>query len=367
MKTLKVELKDRSYPIYIGEGNLSKLPELVKLFYPVKRFVLISDKNVFGHYGDVVTSSFQAAGLHVETVLVPPGEKSKSIDRYAYVLTQMLKTGVSRDWIVLALGGGVVGDLAGFVASSYMRGIPFIQIPTSLLAQVDSSVGGKTGINHPLAKNVIGAFYQPKIVWIDIAVLRTMESVEIVSGLAEVIKYGIIYSRDFFHFCEDNIKSLLSLKSQVCTEAISKCCDIKAKIVAQDEKETGIRAILNFGHTVGHAIEAVMNYQSIRHGEAVFWGMLAEAHMALKMGLLNEKEFDRIVALFHKIPLKTGINGVVFDDLMRAMRHDKKAKDNKLRFALPKSLGETVIEGVEDETLIFNAFNFARENGWKQH
>ncbi|KAA3616395.1 MAG: 3-dehydroquinate synthase [Calditrichaeota bacterium] len=365
MKTLKVELVDRSYPIYIGNGNLDKLAEMVKLFFTTKNFVLISDKNVFPLYGQIVINSFAKAGLRVEKITVSAGEKSKSLSCFDEVLTKMLKLNASRDWMVLALGGGVIGDLAGFSAASFMRGVPFIQIPTSLLAQVDSSVGGKTGINHPLAKNVIGSFYQPKMVWIDMAVLKTLEPVEIISGLAEILKYGIINDRDFFHFCEENIGKMLALDDEVCVEAIYRCCKIKAKIVAQDEREAGLRAILNFGHTFGHAIETVFNYQKIKHGEAVLWGMLAEAHMAVELGLLNQKEFERIRQLFHKIPMQSFISDINFDSLMLAMKRDKKAQDNKLRFALPKSIGETIIVVIERENLIRNAFNFALANGWR--
>ncbi len=367
MKTLKVELADRSYPIYVGSGNLAKLPEMLKLFLSARRYILLSDKNVFVLYGAQLIDSCEEAGLHLQQIIVPAGEKSKSIERFTEVMTKMLKLGVSRDWVVLALGGGVVGDLAGFAAASFMRGLPFVQIPTSLLAQVDSSVGGKTGINHPLCKNAIGAFYQPKLVWIDIALLKSLPKLEVISGLAEVVKYGIIYSRDFFHFCETNIEQMLALDSDICTAAVYQCCAIKAKIVAQDERESGVRAILNFGHTIGHAIETVFGYRRIKHGEAVLLGMLAEAFMAVQLELLNPKEFDRIRQLLAQIPLQTSIAEISFADLFTAMKHDKKALDNRLRFALPKTIGEMIIVIVEKENLIADAFEFIQQNGWQRH
>ncbi len=365
MQSLKVNLPEkRSYPIYVGTGCLDKLGEMLQLYLKCRKFVLMTDEKIASLYADVFHDSFAKARISAETVIIPEGEQSKTIEVYHQVITRLLDLGVGRDWGVIAFGGGVVGDLAGFVAATYMRGIPFVQVPTTLLAQVDASVGGKVGINHPQAKNIIGAFHQPALVWIDLAVLSTLSRRDLISGLAEVIKYGIIQDREFFAFCEKKHRQLLERDDETLTEAVLRSCTIKADIVARDERENNIRAFLNFGHTIGHALENLGGYERLRHGEAVFLGMLAEAWLSMRLGLLNETEYKRIERLLIQIPLQAAIEGIEPDRVMEIMRHDKKVHAGRLRYALPVSIGEMHIIEEPDPGLAREAVEHVLNNGW---
>ncbi|HHL71719.1 MAG TPA: 3-dehydroquinate synthase [Bacteroidetes bacterium] len=365
MQSLKVNLPgNRSYPIYVGTGCLDKLGEMLRLYMKTSKFILITDEQVASHYSGVFLPSFEKAKLHLDTIVVPAGEQTKNIETYHDLMTRFLELGAARDWAVIAFGGGVVGDLAGFAAATYMRGIPFVQVPTTLLAQVDASVGGKTGINHPRAKNIIGAFHQPALVWIDLAVLRTLGQRDLISGLAEVIKYGIIHDRDFFAFCEKNRTLLLEKDEHVLSDAVLRSCAIKADIVARDEREHSVRAFLNFGHTIGHALENLGGYERIRHGEAVFLGMLAEARLSTQLGLLSQTEYQRIERLLRQIPLQAVIEGIEPDRVMEVMRHDKKVQAGRLRYVLPISIGEMHIIEEPDPGLVREAVLHVLNDGW---
>ncbi len=277
------------------------------------------------------------------SAVIPAGESSKSLNIYETLITKALQHGLNRKSAIIALGGGVTGDLAGFAAATYMRGIDFIQIPTSLLAQVDSSVGGKVAVNHTLAKNIIGAFYQPEFVYINVSTLTTLPKREFSSGMAEIIKHGFIYDEVFLKSLDEDMDKLMSLDFAVLAEAIKNSCRIKAQIVEQDEKENGIRAILNFGHTIGHAIEAVAGYDKYTHGEAVSLGMVYESLIAREMGLIDDDYVERLRFMLHRANLPTAMTDLDTDKLIQKMSFDKKNQDNRITFVLPTDYGKVEI------------------------
>jgi len=292
---------------------------------------------------------------------LPDGEQYKTLDTFNTVMSYLLEGNYSRDVVIIALGGGVIGDLVGFAAACYQRGVDFIQIPTTLLSQVDSSVGGKTAVNHALGKNMIGAFYQPKAVIIDTECLATLPAREFAAGMAEVIKYGIIYDHDFFIWLEENLDKLYALDEQALSYAIARCCQIKADVVAQDEKESGIRALLNLGHTFGHAIEAQLGYGNWLHGEAVSAGTVMAAKTAQLQGLINDQQVERIVSILKRanLPIHTP-ESMSFSDFMQHMMRDKKVLSGELRLVLPTSIGTSqVVKGVP-EAVIEQAIDFCR-------
>jgi 3-dehydroquinate synthase len=292
---------------------------------------------------------------------LPDGEQYKSLDTFNTVMSYLLEGNYARDVVVIALGGGVIGDLVGFSAACYQRGVDFIQIPTTLLSQVDSSVGGKTAVNHKLGKNMIGAFYQPKAVVIDTDCLKTLPQREFAAGIAEVIKYGIIYDQAFFVWLEENLDKLYQLDEQALTYAIARCCEIKAEVVAQDEKESGIRALLNLGHTFGHAIEAELGYGNWLHGEAVSSGTVMAAKTAQLQGLISEQQVERIISILKRaqLPVHTP-EQMSFADFMKHMMRDKKVLAGELRLILPTSIGTAeVVKGVP-ESVLEQAIDFAR-------
>jgi len=264
----------------------------------------------------------------------------------------MLEKRIPRSAAVLAFGGGVIGDLAGFTAASYQRGIRLVQVPTTLLAQVDSSIGGKVGVNHPLGKNMIGAFHQPRFVWMDAEYLRTLPPREIVCGLGEVVKYGIIRDAAFFTDVEDRLQQMINREEGDLQRVVARCAALKADVVAQDEKEAGVRAILNFGHTVGHGLESAGNYKLLKHGEAVLLGMLAESFIAREMGMLGKPEYDRIAALIARVPMNVKVGSLKTPDIFRAMGRDKKRVGTKLRFVLPTTIGSVGIVDSVEESLV---------------
>lgn len=352
MINLKVELGARSYPVFIGSGILGKLGEMLKLYGFNHQVVVTTDTNVQKLYGSILSKSFQDMVKHFEIIVLSPGEKSKCMSNVEKIITKMLEIGYDRNATVLAFGGGVTGDLAGFTASIYKRGVPFIQVPTTLLAQVDASIGGKTGVNHSLGKNMIGTFYQPKMVWTDLEVLKTLPKREILCGLAEIIKYGIVWDADLFWLIEQNLEKILVLNSLLLEEIVRRCCEIKATIVAKDEKESGLRMILNFGHTVGHALEAAAGYKKIGHGQAVLLGMLAESKISQLTGFLSLNELHRIQNLISKFNLKHRIKDLRTDELFKFLKTDKKTTEGKLRFVLPKKIGEAFVADNLDRNAI---------------
>ena len=344
MQTLTVELGDRSYPIHIGPGLLGQtdliLPHLVQ-----KRAMIVTNTTVAPLYLAQLTATLEAGGVAVSSVVLPDGEAYKNWETLNLIFDALLTERAERKTTLIALGGGVIGDMTGFAAASYQRGVPFIQIPTTLLSQVDSSVGGKTGINHPLGKNMIGAFYQPRLVLADTATLKTLPARELSAGLAEVIKYGLIWDIEFLAWLEANMDKLRALDPAAIAHAIYRSCEIKAQVVAQDEREGGIRAILNLGHTFGHAIETGMGYGNWLHGEAVGAGMLMAVDTSHRMGWLTEADVARSRALIEAAGLPVVAPDLGVDTYMEYMGHDKKVEGGKMRFVLLKKLGEAVITG----------------------
>jgi 3-dehydroquinate synthase len=341
MKTLNVELGKRSYPIHIGCGLLRR-PELLKPCILGSRVLVVTNTTVGPLYLDAVLQ--QLAPWNPVKVVLPDGEVYKTLDVLNNIFTALLENRCDRKTTLIALGGGVVGDMTGFAAAAYQRGVPFVQIPTTLLAQVDSSVGGKTGVNHPLGKNMIGAFHQPQCVIIDTDTLATLPDKELSAGLAEVIKYGLIGDPDFFPWLEQNLDKLLQRDSQALAYAIERSCADKAKVVAADERETGSRALLNLGHTFGHAIETGTGYGAWLHGEAVAAGMCMAANLSRRLGWLTPDEFSRIETLIRRARLPTRAPQTLsVAQLRELMSVDKKVEAGKLRLVLPKGLGHAVI------------------------
>lgn len=347
MAGIRVDLGERSYRIVIGSDILDKIGEQAKGLGFSSRIGLISNPVVHGLYGKAIEDSLKYAGLEVVTVLIPDGEEYKSLTWASNIYGELLKHRLDRASALIALGGGVIGDITGFVASTYMRGISFVQVPTTLLAQVDSSVGGKTGINHPLGKNMIGTFYQPGLVWADIDTLKTLSKREFLAGMAEVIKYGVIWDKELFALLEKSRDSILNLEPSPLIHIIKRSCEIKAEVVSKDERETGLRAILNFGHTVGHAVETVTGYTAYLHGEAVAIGMNIEARLSALLNLLNSADVDRIKSLLSLYGLPCELPaGISKDSLLSAMKIDKKALAGEMRFVLPEKIGSVKLEKV---------------------
>jgi len=335
MEKLYVSLANNSYEIYIEGGILSRLKSYLG---KADQSVLITDDNVERIYGELLDTAMK--GQKNRKIVVPAGEGSKNLSMAEKILSDMLDFGLTRNSLVIAVGGGVVGDLAGFCASIYMRGISYVQVPTTLLGQVDSSVGGKTGVNMPQGKNTIGTFHQPQSVVIDLSVLSTLPRRALITGIGEVIKYGVIYDYDFLKYVEENFEAVIKLQRDRIEKVIKRCCEIKTKIVAADEKEQGLRKILNFGHTVGHALEVLGNYEKYTHGEAVLIGMYYEALMAKNLGLIEDDYFDRIQRVIKKTGVSLEIKEFAISDLVEVMGKDKKNKEGKISFILPTGRGE---------------------------
>jgi 3-dehydroquinate synthase len=342
MQTLSVNLGDRSYPIHVGAGHLERLGEFLKEAGLGGKVAVISNPTVAQLFLDPVHESLIEAGFEVTPVLLPDGEEHKNLASLTVIYDRLISERFERRSSVVALGGGVIGDVAGFAAATYLRGVPYVQVPTTLLAQVDSSVGGKTAVNHKDGKNLIGAFYQPKLVLIDVAVLRTLPRRELVAGLAEVIKYGIIEDPVLFHLLEQNIEKLIERDLELLTQVIVTSCAIKARVVEADEREDDYRAVLNFGHTIGHALEAVTGYKQFLHGEAIGVGMVKAAALSTQRGFCDPTSFDRIVQLIRKAGLPTEIPGnVSMQSLIQGIEVDKKAAGGKIKFIMCEGLGKT--------------------------
>lgn len=357
MANLQVNLGARSYPIVISSNALAPTELLASLAPHIKaqQVVIVTNSTVAKLYCDALQTAL-ADKYRLHIITIADGEQYKNFDSFQGINTQLLEIEAARDTTIIALGGGVIGDLAGFVAACYQRGVAFIQIPTTLLSQVDSSVGGKTAINHPLGKNMIGAFYQPQAVIIATNTLTTLPQREFAAGMAEVIKYGIIYDRDFFGWIESNAQALQVLDEAALQYAIGRCCEIKAEIVALDEKETGIRALLNLGHTFGHAIEAEQGYGNWLHGEAVAAGIVIASRVARNKNWLSETDFRRITALLAEFNLPVSKPAAMqYQDFMRHMRRDKKVVAGAIRFVIPTSIGEATVTSEVSETEVRNA------------
>ncbi|NLM46442.1 MAG: 3-dehydroquinate synthase [Firmicutes bacterium] len=352
METIKVSLGERSYEIRLSH-TFEPLAGAVCGILPAGRALLVSDENVYPLYGAAVRSLLEQAGFQVTPAVIPAGEESKTLAQADALYTAAITAGLDRSSAVFALGGGVVGDLAGFVAATYLRGVPFIQLPTTLLSQVDSSVGGKVAVNHRLGKNLIGAFYQPRLVWIATDVLQTLPEREFFSGAAEVAKYGAIMSEPLFRLLEEKWEAFRSLESDVLTGVIAECCRLKARVVAEDEQEKGLRAILNFGHTIGHALEAATAYRYYLHGEAVLAGMVLAVHLALGQGLLGREDGERLLKLFARVGLKAAPPWLGAREVLAAMRQDKKRTGERLVFILPAAVGQVrVCNHLKEEDIL---------------
>lgn len=343
MITLNVDLGDRSYPIYIGEDLLTQ-PDLVAPFVKGTQVMLVTNTTIAPLYLAQCEQLF--AGFEVASVILPDGEQYKDLATMNLVFDELIKRKFDRRCTLVALGGGVIGDLTGFAAAAYQRGVNFIQIPTTLLAQVDSSVGGKTGVNHPQGKNMIGAFHQPQAVIIDIKTLNTLEDRQLSAGLAEVIKYGLIRDLEFYHWLEENLADLLNRDPAKLAYAIERSCQNKAEVVAADETEQGQRALLNLGHTFGHAIEAAMGYGNWLHGEAISAGMLQAAYMSMLLGDLAAEDVERIRRIFTHANLPVyPPKDMTNDEFLHFMAGDKKVQAGKLRLVLMKKIGEAYVSG----------------------
>jgi 3-dehydroquinate synthase len=344
MRIVQVSLGNRSYAIKVGGGLLSRLGAECAQLKLGQRCAVITDSNVGRHFGKAALKSLAASGFAPGLISVPAGEKSKRIAVVEKCYDQLAAHRLERKSFIVALGGGVVGDLAGFVAATYLRGIPFVQVPTTLLAQVDSSVGGKTGVNLKAGKNLVGAFYQPQLVLCDLDALKTLPKREYISGLAEVIKYGVIYDAILFAQLERNLAKLLQRDAATLRSVIARCCEIKADVVGQDETESGLRAILNFGHTIGHAIENSSGYGKFLHGEAIAIGQVAAAKLSQKILGLPSGDAERIKKLFVQagLPVRIKLNPAQRKKLFAAMKLDKKVSAGEIKFVLAKRIGKVM-------------------------
>lgn len=346
MPNITVDLPQNSYKIAIAADSLKDLGSKMKQLKLGKKALVVSNPEIFGHYGEVCLNSLQAAGFETYTHLIPAGEEFKNLQSIQQVYDTAQANHLERSSTFVALGGGVVGDMTGFSAATWLRGVNFVQVPTSLLAIVDASVGGKTGVNHPQGKNLIGAFYQPKLVAIDPNLLKTLPLREFRAGIAEVIKYGVIWDEDLFTKLEHHgdLDTLENVGDELLETVITRSCQAKADVVSQDEKEAGLRAILNYGHTIGHAVESLTHYQQFVHGEAVAIGMVAAGKIAVAMDLWTQEEADRQDALIGKAGLPTEIpQKIAIADILETIKSDKKVKAGKVRFILPTAIGKVTI------------------------
>ncbi len=349
-KKVSINLGDRSYSIYIGANTIeSFVSDYINKNKPTSVCIVTNDmlKVKLSNLINTISTASNSSCIYY----LPEGESNKTIDEWAKLLDFMLEKQLDRKTVVIAIGGGVVGDIAGFAASAYRRGVACVQVPTTLLAMVDSSVGGKTGVNHKLGKNLIGAFWQPGEVWIDIDALSTLPQREFLAGMAEIVKYAFIGGRDFFNWIDNNIDNLLKRDSQTLIEGIRMSCRFKGDVVEQDENESGLRAILNYGHTFGHAIEKVAGYGKLLHGEAVTYGMMAAAELALILGMVDEKFVERHNTLCRRLT-PPDMPELSIDELLTAMMHDKKVQGNKLKIIVANDYGGVeIISGVDKEKI----------------
>jgi len=339
-----VETATQSYPVFVGYGLLDKLGEKMKKAALSGTATVISDENVFSLYGSKLEGILKDAGFAVNSFVVPPGEGTKSMDYAIKIYDFLVEHRAERDDIIIALGGGMVGDLAGFVAATFLRGMPWVQVPTSLVAMVDASIGGKVGVNHPEGKNLIGAFYQPNLVLADCQTLTTLPQRELTSGWAEVIKHGMMLDEEFVQFLESSVNELIKLEPELLIRAIARSAAIKSQVVSQDEKEKeGKRTILNYGHTIAHGLEAATKYKRFLHGEAVAIGMVGAAKLSQRLGILPSATMERQQALLQKFGLPTVFSGLDLTEITRAMELDKKVKEKSIRWVLLQDIGKVVI------------------------
>jgi len=345
--TIQVSLDSRSYQILIGTGLLRTLGDRCAELPLTRRAMVVTNPAVNRLYGAAALASLRRAGFHTSIVQVPGGERAKSLSQTARLYRAFLRHRMDRRSAVIALGGGVIGDLAGYAAATYLRGLPLIQVPTTLLAQVDSSVGGKVAVNLPEGKNLVGAFYQPSLLVADTETLRSLPSRELRAGLAEVVKYGMIADPELFHYIDVNLDAILRIEPEPLAFLVARSCAIKARVVEQDEREEGLRAILNFGHTVGHALEAASGYRRLLHGEAISIGMVVATKLSVMRGLCGEEDLQRVRSLLARIGLPTSTK-LSSTRIIKTIGYDKKIKNNVIHFVLTKGLGHVTVAAISD-------------------
>ena len=338
-----VSLGNRSYPLIIGEGLLQQAGACLQEAGLSGRVGVVTNPKIGKLYGSRLTQSLKSAGFPSAMIVIPEGERVKSLKWVSHILDELVASRFERNDVLLALGGGVIGDITGFAASIYLRGMPFVQVATTLIAQVDSSVGGKTGVNHALGKNLIGSFYQPRLVLMDTATLRTLPRREWIAGLAEVIKYGMIADRPFFEYLERHMDAILRMKTEPVQFLVRRCCEIKAGVVAADERESGVRRILNYGHTIGHALESLGKYKQLIHGEAVGIGMVQEAAISHTLEYCSEEVVHRQRALVRRAGLPDQLPSLKISELWGAMQHDKKVVKGQVHCVMPREIGRVEV------------------------
>lgn len=352
MEKIKVELGENSYDIFIGENLFEEVAKFIDASNFSKKVLIVTDENIFNLYGETLRKIFCRHESNFEIEIIPPGETSKNLENAEKLYTCAIESQLDRKSVIVAIGGGVVGDLAGFVAATYLRGVNFIQVPTTLLAQVDSSVGGKTAVNHKLGKNLIGAFYQPKAVFIDVTTLKSLPAREVKAGLGEIVKYGVISDADFFCYLEKNIEGILGGNVEVLKRIIKRSCEIKAEVVSHDEKESGLRRILNFGHTIAHAVEEETAYQKYCHGEAVAIGMIGAALISQKLGYVEAAKVTRLKNLIENFGMYTHCENCGVEGIYKALFRDKKTIGGKINWVLMKDFGDVEITDKVPEKIV---------------
>lgn len=351
MEQVRVELGERSYTIMIGNQILERIGEELKPLEIVEKIGVVTNTKVGRLYGNTIIRSLRENGFDPMVLHVPDGEQYKSLTWAGRLYDRLVQKKFERGSALMALGGGVIGDLAGFVAATYLRGIPFVQVPTTLVAQVDASIGGKTAVNHKRGKNLIGAFYQPKLVYSDVALLKTLPDRDFRSGLAEVVKYGIIADENFFSFLEAQASRILAREPDSLLRVVKRSSEIKADVVRQDEREGGLRRILNYGHTIGHALETVSGYRKLTHGEAISIGMVYAARLAERLGLCRSEVVSRQVTLLTAFGLPVNLPKIRSADILDCMERDKKVRDGKIHFVLADRIGNVSVQPVNRNEL----------------
>ena len=355
MDTIHVNITNNPYPIYLGDSIYNEFHKILEPYYPAGQIAIITTKSIFNLHGNKILKQLESK-YQMLTLFVPDGEGAKSYEQLQALHTQLLENKFERSGLILAFGGGVVGDLAGFVAATFLRGINFIQVPTTLLAQVDSSIGGKVGINHPMGKNLVGAFKQPLLVFCDTSVLQTLPDAEIRCGMGEVIKYGFVLNEQLFNYLQENIEPALRKDHDVLYKLVKISATEKANIVMQDEKEKNLRMVLNFGHTFGHALEADFKFGAMKHGEAVILGMKCAMQYALDQNMLTDSVFNKGVDLLNRIPIQYDPAMIDLSKLVDRMTIDKKVKDGRIRLVLCPDIGRYRFEFADDLNALEKAF-----------
>ncbi|MCC6484109.1 MAG: 3-dehydroquinate synthase [Armatimonadetes bacterium] len=362
MAEVAVSLGERSYSITIEPGLLSRVGDVLAATVRQKRLAVVTQKRVWQMWGNELQSSLSRSGLECSVIQTPNGESAKSLTWVRHLYSEFARAGIDRSSTVAAFGGGAVGDLAGFAAASWLRGVDFVQIPTTLLAQVDASVGGKVGVNLPIGKNLVGAFWQPRAVLIDSNVLETLPKRDRRSGLAEVIKYGIILDKEFFDYVKSHRGKLLSREPSAIVEAIKRSCELKAYVVTNDERESGLRAILNYGHTIGHAVEAAGKYSGIKHGEAVSIGMVQASRLSVMVGMLSDSECQEIRSVLASFGLPVEVPAELDrDTMLKSIALDKKSKGGRVRFVLARGIGQVELSEAVTPEMVASVIHESQE------